>query len=80
MSDPNVQTLAGYVLGAAEPGHVPPGDFYRLLVDTVFKADRINRIRLAAGFPTLVAMVAAYKDDPTGVDRLRHAEQTGEWS
>lgn len=81
MSEPNVATLAGYVLGVnAPPGtYASPGSFYELLVRTTFQADRPNRARLGYGFPLVVAMVTAYKDDPGGVARLERAAETGEW-
>jgi len=75
------QIAANYVLGVnAPPGEwIPPGGFYKALLDTMFRADRINLARLGKGFPLLASMVDAYKNDHDGVARLRVAAETGDW-
>ena len=82
MSDLDVQTAAAYVLGHVEPHahHIQPGSFYDALLGALFKADQHNRALLGLGFPMLADMVGAYKNDTDGVDRLRAAETTGEWT
>jgi hypothetical protein len=69
-TDPRL--LAYYVLRHFGEADCPtPGSFYGHLLDTITRADRLNRARLALGFPMLVLMVNVAQDEPDGMERLR---------
>lgn len=75
---PTDQELAHYVLrhfGSEQ--HIRPGSFYESLIHTIAAADPHNQRKLALGFPTLVRMVAAAQNDPTGMAQLADTAKPG---
>lgn len=45
----------------------PPGDFFQQLLDTMVRADRINRVRLEQAYPIHMQMIdLARSEDPRG--------------
>lgn len=65
---------AEYVLYVAEgpgPNLRQPGNFARLVVEAMFRADSQNLYRLGRGFPALKDAVWAYKNAPHGREDLR---------
>lgn len=66
-------TAAQYVLYVADGGRsVPqPGGFAEALVNTILRADMMNRARLRLGFPALVDAVNLYQNTEHGHEELR---------
>jgi hypothetical protein len=54
-----------------ELGGMKPGDFTRMLLETVRRADILNRAKLANEFPTYVLLVEAMQLVPGTAARLR---------
>lgn len=51
----------GLELPASNPAP-KPGNFYCLLIETMFHADRVNRVKLRSAFPELMDAVNSWKE------------------
>lgn len=72
--DPKLAAQVLYVYASGDvSARVQPGSFRRSLIDTVSRADPENRLKLALGFPELIATVCVVESLPDGVDRLVEA-------
>lgn len=53
------------------PGGVEPGSFVQSLVETIARADPVNRLRLGIGFLGYVSAVYLAELTPDGIEWLR---------
>ena len=70
-------TAAHYVLYVTgQPGSwIPPGGFYRRLIDAALHADGENLYRLSLGFPNVGWAVEMFKNNPDGLTLLKETAE-----
>lgn len=77
-ANPNGDYLGTFWISATEAAHtlwhygdggMEPGDFTKALLETIARADHVNRARLGTVFPGYVAAcnIAEYRDDAVAV-------------